>query len=113
MDRTDRQKVIDGALGSLGLFLIVLTGWAVERQQTGTRADALLARFVLAGVATIGWTVGSAAIARAWKWPRSGKIRTTRDPGWHGSRAILNGHRLAWSPGGVPNACAAVTFFVS
>jgi hypothetical protein len=57
MDRTDRQKVIDGALGSLGLFLIVLTGWAVERQQSGTRAGGLLARFVLAGVATIGWTM--------------------------------------------------------
>ena len=56
MDRTDRQKVIDRALGSLALFLIVLTGWAVERQQTGTRAD-VLARLVLAGVATIGWTV--------------------------------------------------------
>jgi len=57
VDRTDGHSVIEGALGSLALFLIVLTGWAVERQQTGTWADALLARVVLAGVATIGWTV--------------------------------------------------------
>ena len=57
MDRTDGHSVIEGALGSLALFLIVLTGWAVERQQTGTRAGGLLARFVLAGVAMIGWTV--------------------------------------------------------
>ena len=41
---TDRGSVIEHALGSLGLFLLGLTGWAAERLQGRAPIAAVLAR---------------------------------------------------------------------
>jgi hypothetical protein len=55
--QTNRASVIERALGSLGLFLLVLTGWAVERLQGRAPIDAVLARLVLECVTAVGWVI--------------------------------------------------------
>jgi hypothetical protein len=49
--------VLEPALGSLGLLMIALLGWAVERLQTNRLTDAVLARLAFAFVATVGWMI--------------------------------------------------------
>jgi hypothetical protein len=45
--RTARDSVIEHALGSLGLLLLGLVGWAVDRLQGRAPIEAVLARLVL------------------------------------------------------------------
>jgi hypothetical protein len=54
---TDRDSVIEHALGSLGLFLLGLIGWAVERLQGRSPIDAVMARLVLGCVTSVGWVI--------------------------------------------------------
>jgi hypothetical protein len=55
--KTDRDSVIDHSLGSLGLFLLGLTGWAVERLEGRSPIGAVLARLVLGFVTSVGWVI--------------------------------------------------------
>jgi len=55
--RTAGDSVIEHALGSLGLLLLGLTGWAADRLQGKTPSDAVLARLVLGCVTVVGWVV--------------------------------------------------------
>ena len=55
--KTDRDSVIEHALGSLGLFLLGLIGWAVERLQGRSPIDAVMARLVLGCVTSVGWVI--------------------------------------------------------
>jgi hypothetical protein len=52
-----RDAVIERPLGTLGLVLIGLTAWGVERLQTRSGLAAIPARLVLAAVAAVGWAV--------------------------------------------------------
>jgi uncharacterized protein YndB with AHSA1/START domain len=54
---TDRGSIIERALGSLGLFLLGLTVWAVERLQGRGPLAAVLARLVLRSVTAVGWVI--------------------------------------------------------
>ena len=56
-NKMERDSVIEHALGSLGLLLIALIGWAVERQQSTARVDVILGRLILQCVSAIGWIV--------------------------------------------------------
>jgi hypothetical protein len=55
--KTDGDSVIEHALGSLGLFLLGLIGWAVERLEGRAPIDAVLARLVLGCVTLVGWVI--------------------------------------------------------
>ena len=55
--KTDRDSVIEHALGSLGLFLLGLIGWAVDRLEGRSPIDAVLARLVLGCVTLVGWVI--------------------------------------------------------
>ena len=55
--RTAADSVIEHPLGSLGLLLLGLTGWAVDRLQGRTSIDVVLARLVLGCVTAVGWVV--------------------------------------------------------
>jgi hypothetical protein len=55
--KTDWNSVIEHALGLLGLFLLGLIGWAVERLQGRSPIHAVLARLVLGCVTTVGWVI--------------------------------------------------------
>ena len=55
--KTDRDAVIEHGLGSLGLFLVGLIGWAVERLQGRSPIYAVMARLVLACVTSVGWVI--------------------------------------------------------
>ena len=55
--KADRDSVIDQSLGSLGLFLLGLTGWAVERLEGRSPINAVLARLVLGCVTSVGWVI--------------------------------------------------------
>jgi hypothetical protein len=55
--QTDSDSAIEHALGLLGLFLLGLTGWAVERLQGRAPIDAFLARLVLGCVTSVGWVI--------------------------------------------------------
>jgi hypothetical protein len=55
--KTDRDSLFGRALGSFGLLLLGLTGWAVERLQGGAPVEAVLARLVLEGVTAVGKVV--------------------------------------------------------
>jgi hypothetical protein len=61
MSHTHRQSrlhaALEPALGWLGLLLIALLGWAVERLHTNRLSDAITARFALAFVAATGWII--------------------------------------------------------
>jgi hypothetical protein len=57
MRKTNRDYVIEHALGSLGLFLLGLIGWAVERLQGRSPLDAVMARLVLGCVTSVGWVI--------------------------------------------------------
>jgi hypothetical protein len=54
---TARRSIVDRALGSLGLVLLGLTGWAVERLTGRAPIAAAFARLVLGCVTAIGWVV--------------------------------------------------------
>ena len=56
-NKIERYSVIEHALGWLGLLLIALIGWAVERQQSKARVDVILRRLIRPGVSAIGWIV--------------------------------------------------------
>jgi hypothetical protein len=56
-NKIERSTVIEHALGSLGLLLIGLIGWVVERQQSQARVDVILGRLILPCVSAIGWIV--------------------------------------------------------
>jgi len=55
--RTVGDSLIEHALGSLGLLLFGLIGWAVDRLQGRALIGAALARLVLGCVAAVGWVV--------------------------------------------------------
>ena len=55
--KTHRDSAIEHALGSLGLFLLVLISRAVERLHGGSPIEAVLARVVLGCVTSVGWVV--------------------------------------------------------
>jgi hypothetical protein len=55
--RTAADSVVEHALGSLGLLLFGLIGWAADRLQRRTPIDAVLARLVLGCVTAVGWVV--------------------------------------------------------
>jgi hypothetical protein len=57
MRKTNRDSVIEHALGSLGLFLLGLIGWAVERLQGRSILDRVMARLVLGCVTAVGWVI--------------------------------------------------------
>jgi uncharacterized protein YndB with AHSA1/START domain len=67
---TDRGSVIERILGSLGLFLLGLTAWAVERLQGRGAIAAVLAQLVLKCVTAVGW-----AIDRLFPLPRYDRDR--------------------------------------
>ena len=54
---TTRYSVIEHPLATLGLVLIGLTAWGVERLETRTWIGNIPARLVLAAVAAVGWAV--------------------------------------------------------
>ena len=55
MGITDRGSVVERGLGWLALFLLGLTGWAVERLQGRTLIADVAARLVLGCVTAVGW----------------------------------------------------------
>jgi hypothetical protein len=54
---TDRGSVVGRGLGWLGLFLLGLTGWAVERLQGRTPIAGVPMRLVLRCVTAVGWVI--------------------------------------------------------
>jgi hypothetical protein len=78
---TDRGSVIEHALGSLGLFLLGLTGWAAERLQGRAPIVAVLARLVLKCVTAVGWVID--------RLPLPDPYRRDRDDGTKGARHSL------------------------
>ena len=57
MRMTDRGSVVGSGLGWLGLCLLGLTGWAVERLHERTPIAGVLARLVISCVTTVGWVI--------------------------------------------------------
>jgi hypothetical protein len=55
--RSGTNRLMEHTLGSLGLLLMGLTGWAVERRHVQSVPVALITRVMLAAVAAVGWSV--------------------------------------------------------
>lgn len=86
MKKHDIDSAVEHALGSLGLLLILLTVWAVERLQSGAPMDAGLARLVLGWVTAIGWVVDRVPLP----YPQ----RPARNAGGTGQTQFV---RVSWS----------------
>jgi hypothetical protein len=75
------QKRIERGVGWVGLFLIGLTGWAVDRLPARGRSAAFTARLALGFVTAIGWIVD--------RLPLPDAHRATRDDSPNGARDSL------------------------
>ena len=53
----ERAAVMKNMLGSLGLMLVGLIGWASERSHRGTVTDVVLAGLVIGFATVVGWLV--------------------------------------------------------
>jgi len=80
---TDRRSVIERALGSLGLFLLGLTGWAAERLPGRAPIAAVLARLVLRCVTAVGCVID--------RLPLPDPSRRDRDDGTKDARHLSFG----------------------
>jgi hypothetical protein len=73
---------LERVLAWLGLLLIGLTAWAVERQRTESAKDVIVARLALACVTAIGCIVDRLPLPDPHRYDRTEVRRAVAD--WHG-----------------------------
>jgi hypothetical protein len=75
---TDRGSVTGRALGSLGLVLLGLTGWAAERLQGRSPIASVPARLVLTCVTAVGWVIDRLPLNDTYRRDRDGSLTGPR-----------------------------------
>ena len=75
----NRGSILERSLATLGLFLLGVTGWAVERPRSGTPMTRLMARLVLGCVTAVGRLIDRLPPPRADR-------RALQPPSAHGFR---------------------------
>jgi hypothetical protein len=78
---TDRVSVMGHALGSLGLALLGLTGWAAERLQGRSPIASVPARLVLTCVTAVGWVVDRLPLNDTYRRDRDGSVTARSERG--------------------------------